>query len=178
MKKLLSIVLTVVFVLGMIPLAANANVNPACVDMTMSGYRSTLYFDHVGTGLTTTNSTNSALDGFQVLSLGEWVEPDSAYIASSNTVVIEHSDTYSMVSYIGDTLCASNGAKADEFMRQAARTVSSQHINAAITSSGTDMYTPDSSSGYRYQYGASTIVNPDGSIDAWLSSTGSSASGP
>ena len=33
MKKLLAILLTAVFVLGAIPFAANANVNPACVDM-------------------------------------------------------------------------------------------------------------------------------------------------
>ena len=112
--------------LGVIPFASNAYVHPACVDMTMSGYETTLYFDQVGTGLTTTDSSDLDLDGFVVNSFGEWVAPDSAYIASSNTVVINHSDAYSMVSYIGNTLCASNGALADEFTRQAARTVSSR----------------------------------------------------
>ena len=176
MKKLLSFLLVAVFALQAFGMMSFGEISPYCTGMTMSGYTSTLTFANTGDGLQTTNSTNNALSGFSVLSCGEWVTPDSARIASADTVVVEHSDTYTLVRYTGNTLCSSTGALVDGFTRQAQRSTTNKTINAAVTGLGYDIYTPHASSGYAYQYGPSSIVYPDGQIDVWFASLGSSAS--
>ncbi|MDD6264926.1 MAG: InlB B-repeat-containing protein, partial [Clostridia bacterium] len=50
------------------------------------------------------------------------------------------------------------------------------YFNVEAINDGFDIYTPVTSSGYAYRYGASVIINDDGSYDMWFSCKGSSAS--
>ncbi|MBQ7160210.1 MAG: InlB B-repeat-containing protein [Clostridia bacterium] len=177
-KQLIKIFTTVMFILTVVVVCAvfsHAQISPECTGMTVSGYEAELTFDHCGEGLRL--SSGNRLAGIEVWSLGRWVTPDEAYISAADAVTVKYSDAFSMVRYEGGNLVSSEGTLASGFTRQAARNASSGYIDAAVVSSGCDIYTPVNSTNFRYQYGASAIVNPDGSIDVWASSHGTSAVG-
>ena len=176
MKRIISALFTVVILLCFCPVAVRAQICPECVEVKASGYTAVLTFDHTGKGLCLSEGETPA--GFELYSLGRWVKPDSAEISGDDVVTLFFSDSWSMVRYHGGNLCSSDGIPASGFTRQPEGNKSDGYINAEVISNGEDIYTPVSlASSFRYQYGASAIVNPDGSIDVWTSSHGTSAAG-
>ncbi len=178
MKKVLKFVSVVLLICMLVPemwmFAASA---PSYAGMTMDGYTATLSFKNVGSGLTTDDSTDKNITGFQIRYKGNWIDV-TASIISETEIRLSYTQSYESVRYVGDSVCASNGAKLLEFTAQCLKKEADNgYFRMSFDSTGWDIYTPFASSGYAYRYGPSFIDYGNGTIDAWFSCKGVSAAG-